>query len=355
MISKLQLKNFTGFQESDFSFSKGLNVFIGENSVGKTNLLKVMAALLKGTKANQTKDQLENTLAERLIGYFKPEQLGRLVQRKRGRGRAEISLTSTSEGFFDDIKLHCHFSTNSTSRVQVENYEALKKDIQRVNKTSCLYLPPREIISVFEGFIPLYEKREVSFDESYYDLALALSTPTLRGRRSAEIDELITKLEEATDGKVIFENGRFYTKNTYGKMEMPLVAEGYRKLATLIHLLANGELSKQSVLFWDEPEANLNPKLIHLTAAILRKLASIGVQVFVATHDFLLVQLLSLEVEYKKEAAPPVSFFSLYRDAESTVKYDKGEKLADLEHNILLEEFTRYYNLEAQYFNESMK
>ena len=355
MISKLQLKNFTGFQENDFSFSTGLNVFIGENSVGKTNLLKAMAALLKGAKVNQTKDQLETALAERLVGYFKPEQLGRLVQRKRGRGRAEIILETAGEGFWPGMALHCHFSTNSTSRVQIENYEALKKDLQGFDKSSCLYLPPREIISVFEGFIPLYEKREVSFDESYYDLALALSTPTLRGRRATEIDELIVKLEEATDGKVIFENGRFYTKNRYGKMEMPLVAEGYRKLATLIHLLANGELSKQSVLFWDEPEANLNPKLIHLTAAILLKLASIGVQVFVATHDFLLVHLLSLEVEYKKEATPPISFFSLCRDAENTVKYDKGEKLADLAHNVLLEEFTRYYDIEAQYFKESMK
>jgi hypothetical protein len=38
------------------------------------------------------------------------------------------------------------------------------------------------------------------------------------------------------------------------------MAEGYRKLAMLIFLLRYGVLERGSTLFWDEPEANLEPR-----------------------------------------------------------------------------------------------
>lgn len=41
-------------------------------------------------------------------------------------------------------------------------------------------------------------------------------------------------------------------------MEMPLVAEGLRKVAMLARLIATGTLLEQGYLFWDEPETNLN-------------------------------------------------------------------------------------------------
>ena len=41
-------------------------------------------------------------------------------------------------------------------------------------------------------------------------------------------------------------------------MEMPLVAEGWRKLAMLVRLIATGSLLDKGCLFWDEPESNLN-------------------------------------------------------------------------------------------------
>ena len=43
---------------------------------------------------------------------------------------------------------------------------------------------------------------------------------------------------------------------------MGLVSEGYRKLATIMYLILSGSLSKNAILFWDEPETNMNPKMI---------------------------------------------------------------------------------------------
>ena len=42
MITQLQLKNFTAFTELAIDFSPGINIIIGENGTGKTQLLKAV-------------------------------------------------------------------------------------------------------------------------------------------------------------------------------------------------------------------------------------------------------------------------------------------------------------------------
>jgi Recombinational DNA repair ATPase (RecF pathway) len=42
MITHLQLKNFTAFIELTIDFSPGINIIIGENGTGKTQLLKAI-------------------------------------------------------------------------------------------------------------------------------------------------------------------------------------------------------------------------------------------------------------------------------------------------------------------------
>ena len=46
------------------------------------------------------------------------------------------------------------------------------------------------------------------------------------------------------------------------RTEMPLVAEGHRKLAMLCTADRHQLVLDKGYLFWDEPETNLNPKLI---------------------------------------------------------------------------------------------
>jgi predicted ATPase len=80
------------------------------------------------------------------------------------------------------------------------------------------------------------------------------------------------------DGKVkLDKSGRFYLRSsTQGDIEMPLVAEGLRKLAMIAQLIANGNLLDQGYLFWDEPETNLNPALIKVIAKVILSLSQSG-------------------------------------------------------------------------------
>jgi predicted ATPase len=338
MIKTLRLKNFTCFSENVFDFSAGINVFIGENSTGKTHLLKVMSAVLKAQEKSDS--NLKEQITALLLGYFKPENLGRLVKRTQGRSKAEVELHTTHSHLCFD------FATNA-KQIGI-------KEQQKSEETLSLYLPAREIISIFEGFIALYQNRELSFDETYYRLALALDLPVLKGNRLAEVQNLLKPLEDITGSKVIKENGKFYLRNTQGKMEMALVAEGYRKIATLMHLIANGEIAQNSVLFWDEPEANLNPKLTNIIATLLQKLAEKGVQIFIATHDYLLTHLLSLQAEYNVIAANQLKFFALYPQNQE-IACESGAFLSDLSQNPILDEFAKYYDLEQTYFNQSLR
>ena len=85
--------------------------------------------------------------------------------------------------------------------------------------------------------------------------------------------------------------GRFYLNvPELGQLEISLVAEGLRKLATIARLIATGSLLDKGYLFWDEPEANLNPRTLKEVARVLLHVAANGIQVFVATHSLFLLK-----------------------------------------------------------------
>ncbi len=348
MINELNISGFTCFENNKFIFSPNINIFIGKNGTGKTHILKLISAILRADElcnrlnAN-SKERFEHIIAEQLVAYFKPEQLGRLVRRQQGRTSAKIDLKVKNKS------LSFGFSTNSKSSVKIE----VNEDIKPIN---FLYIPPREMFSLFEGFLSLNEKREISFDETYIQLARALDAPSLKGRRFDEANKLLQPLEEELRATAIKENGRFYLKDNGGKMEAHLVAEGLRKIASIMYLIGNGELTKNSILFWDEPEANLNPKLTSVIVKFLLKLSENQIQIFISTHDYLLTHQLSLQAEYKElnPNAPKLKYFCIAKEG-STISIEEGNSLAEINNNPILDEFAAYYDREQELFNKSLQ
>ncbi len=112
------------------------------------------------------------------------------------------------------------------------------------------------------------------------------------------------------DGKIITNNEEFFLKNKQGELEFTLLAEGIRKLGLLWVLIQNGTLLNGSILCWDEPEANLNPKLMRIVVEILLELQRIGVQIFISTHDYVVLK----EFDLQTKNTDKVLFHSLYRN-----------------------------------------
>jgi predicted ATP-dependent endonuclease of OLD family len=175
----------------------------------------------------------------------------------------------------------------------------------------------------------MYEGHYLEFEETWRDTCLLLGAPLRRGSREARVRELMKPLEEAMGGAIeLDKNGRFYFNSESGRMEMPLVAEGLRKLGMLARLIATGALLDKGCLFWDEPEANLNPKLIKRLAPSIVELAASGIQVFIATHSLFLMRELDLVLRPHSAKIDP-RFFGLHSGPDG-VEITQGKTVDDI-------------------------
>lgn len=328
MLQSLHLRDFTAFPDADLQFGRHLNVLVGENGLGKTHLLKVAYSILavsaRGAKesggAVPTKSYLQSALAAKLRGVFKPDELGRLTRRRTGRTRAEVHCS------FDHAACNFGFSFNGASKSEVTIDLAPAAWIEEVP----VYLPTRELLTIYPGFVSLFETTHLPFEETWRDTAVLLGAPLARGPREAKIRKLLEPLEAAMEGAVELDAaGRFYLKTPTGRFEMHLVAEGLRKLAMIARLIANGSLLEKGSLFWDEPEANFNPKLTRLVARTIIDLSQSGIQVFIATHSLFLLRELHILQQQPSRPGVDARFFGL-RQAQTGVCVDTGATVDDI-------------------------
>ena len=255
------------------------------------------------------------------MGVFQPDSLESFCSSSAG--PATISLT------WEDARLDVALGSDKTTLTASHT-----GDLSKVGRP--LFIPPREVLSIFPGFVEAWLHRESAFDRTYFDLCVALGLKLLRNQ--AGVRPLLEPLERELGGKVVMREGRFYLDYPGGEMEMPMVAEGDRKLAMLAYLLMNGSLSDNACLLWDEPEANLNPKRARLTGDTIAALAHTGVQVLLATHDYALTSELSLKVDTGALHPGEAAFFALHRDAlKAGVFVDRGGRLAELQDNAILD------------------
>lgn len=118
------------------------------------------------------------------------------------------------------------------------------------------------------------------------------------------------------------------------------MAEGLRKFAMLARLISTGVLLEQGYLFWDEPENNLNPKLIKVLAKVIVDLSDQGIQVFLATHSVFLLREISILTDRRKKRKS--RYFALAASGDEEVsKLEQGDSIDDLETLLLLDEELR--------------
>lgn len=101
---------------------------------------------------------------------------------------------------------------------------------------------------------------------------------------------------------------------------------------TVSHIVTITKTNFGGALLWVEPEWSASPLRAHMVADTIRELAARGLQVFVVTNSYLLMQYLSMDVEYKKTSVP-LRFTNLYRDEHGQPGVEQGETLVDLQHN----------------------
>jgi energy-coupling factor transporter ATP-binding protein EcfA2 len=338
MITKLGLKNFAKFGELNINFSPKINVIIGENGTGKTQLLK--AAYVANTVLAHGQEQSD--LTDKLCSIFRPsgDALGKLV--KNGTPSGQHAKIDAEFGLGQ--RLSAEF-TASSKKVRLTYFS---------NESGPLglpiFLPTKEVMSMFKGITS--DKADKTtlhnlFDATYLDLCekLAIHRPDKpqdaieRDPRFGQVYQTLVNTIEGrfrlTFGFATFAPGRYQEQHAKGQHQLntrmetvfvptkgesisaQMAAEGVRKLGVLQLLLENQQLNPgvSGTLFWDEPETNMNPKLMRLLVEVLLELARNGQQIVLATHDYVLLKWFDLLAEAGK--GDHILFHSLYVDEGS--------------------------------------
>ncbi len=364
MITHLQLKNFTAFTELAIDFSPGINIIIGENGTGKTQLLKAVLAM---SGADARGEQADESLARKLCRLYQPLS-GKVGELRRAGSRGDAQLSATFA------------SGQSTTAKFNGSAEAIRVTHPTVGEVlPAIFIQTKEVLSLVRGLTaeqPDLSTIERIFDDGYLDLARQLAMASANDLNAkVQLDpkfaSIVPRLANLIGGQYLLENCRFvfepgryeekesasrsrakhaqmyqdstewkFVPSSKHRLSTGMTAEGFRKIGVQQRLLSNGSLNPgiTGPLLWDEPESNLNPKLMRDLVQALLELARNGQQVILATHDYVLLKWFDLLMD--KGKGDQVRFHVLSRDADSgQVRQDRMDDYRAIEPNAIADTF----------------
>lgn len=178
MIDRLELKNFTSFGDLDIDFSSKINVIIGENGTGKTQLLKALYFANKSLA-------LQDATSEEMLRLYRPlsNSLKGLVG-DDGKSKAELSCQLANGQV-----LHVNFSANS-------KHLAKERFVSTPVVGEPSFIPVKEVLSLMKGILASKgnsETLQALFDQSYLDIAKKLekSPPSNQKTKSTKTRDLV--------------------------------------------------------------------------------------------------------------------------------------------------------------------
>lgn len=330
MFEKLELENFTVFEKASFEWATGINVFVGANGTGKTHLLKLLYCL-------PTACDGDYVFSKELVDVFRLDgKIRQLFSVKRNKNR-KLPLRPLFQG----TSVLSNGVNIKLFQRDLANKKPAQTKIDILHKNSCyedvVFIPAKEVLSFAPGFLQLYDRFNLPFDKTYRDIIDFAYTP-----HQNQVDEgfhtILPILEKVMGGSVSVQGDTFLLNGR----TMHLVAEGHRKLALIWQLIRNGSIASGTTLFWDEPEANLNPTMMQDVVKVLLMLVQSGVQIFVATHSDAFMR----ELDYQKNGVA-TRFFALEKTDHGVVPHP-AERYIDVKPNPIEDEYLRLYDLEIQ-------
>ena len=324
-LTKVHFENFIVFRNITMCPVKGVNVIIGRNGTGKTQMLKAIYADIGIEEGSRIVNLLE---------CF-----------KRGKDRNDLFITTqkgtlTIELSDDAIPAECDADVIIASHHEgddPDSHESLLKMTKFLGAMRVVYIPVKDMLTHAKGLPVMAEKyRDFPFDQTLTDIIQKAHRWTLKEPPKIAL-AILPILERLMDGQVIVENEEFYIKKHDGRMvNFAVEAEGLKKIGLLWQLLMNESITENSILLWDEPEANLNPEFLPELVECLLELSRHGVQIFVSTHNYIFAKYFDV----RRHPEDSLAYHALYMEQES-VKCETREHFADLQHNSIMEAFNK--------------
>jgi len=333
MLNSVDLDNFGPLQKIRWSKLSNLNLIIGANSAGKTFLLKALYCTMRtieGYQRGNDQRSAADILADKLYWTFQTEKIGDLVTKG-----ADSPLSCKIK--VDTRAFRYGFGKDTTKNIaSLESHAAPRL-------SNSIFLPPKEVLSLQHIILKSRDvDKDFGFDDTYYDLAQALRLLPTKGNNHSHFVKARTSLEKMLDGKVIFDTrtNRWQFKKQNQKFQIGSTAEGIKKIAILDTLLGNRYLTKDSVVFIDEPESALHPTAITKLIDIIVTLADSGIQFFIASHSYFVIKALYLAAQKQKMSIPVLSNIA--------GEWVDDDLLKGMPHNPIVDESIRLYEEEVE-------
>lgn len=300
MINAISLDNFGPSLNLRWSNLSKINLIIGGNGSGKTFLLKVIYSSIRTLEEYRRGQEQRNAaeiLVDKLYWTFQQDKIGDLV--RKSQSSLTCKLTVDQRNF--------SFSFGKDTRNSISTIE----NNVPPREANSIFLPPKEVLSLQHIILKSREQdKDFGFDDTYYELAKALTYGTTAGRNYAEFSQSRAQLETILDGKIEFDaisrTWKFKNKKNQ-KFQIGVTAEGIKKIAILDTLLGNRYLTPESIVFIDEPESALHPTAIEQLLEIISILAAKGIQFFIASHSYFVIKKLYLLAQEKQLSIPVIS------------------------------------------------
>ena len=202
---------------------------------------------------------------------------------------------------------------------------------------SAVYIPVKDMLTHAKGLLAMAEKyRDFPFDKTLTDIIRRANQWSVK-EPPALAKAILPQLEQMMDGQVVIEEDTFYIRKNDGRLvNFTVEAEGLKKIGLLWQLLMTENITENSLLLWDEPEANLNPAFLPQLVECLLELSRHGVQIFVSTHNYIFAKYFDV----RREATDHIAYHSLYVQ-KNGVACESKEHFAELQHNAIMQVFNQ--------------
>jgi len=281
MLEEIEFTDTTNFAQLEWKGLSDINLVIGPNRSGKTNLLKMLYAVTRSLQEfQQQKFEIEDwsaALARKLRWTFQPAdlKLGHLVRKKGKRLKVRCEISEPNYFQFE-------FGPYTTKEIETWSIR-----VEKEPSLTALFFPPKEVLTTRDAIIEIDERlKVVGFDATYVDLARALRSPVGHAKLSGAMQDVLNGLDDIFQGaRVEEEDGTLIYYEGREKYSIGQAPEGVKKVKALTRLIRSQHVTEGSVLFFDEPGANLHPQAILDFVQMLFALSEAGVQIFLATHS----------------------------------------------------------------------
>ncbi|BCU67043.1 ATPase [Sulfolobales archaeon HS-7] len=279
-LTSFYVSNFKGLREAKFDNLNGINVIVGYNGYGKTNVLSAIYMFLKNMELGLDKKAMDDPNQEYILWWkdydiSKPIIMSGKLLFPAGEAQR---IADTQRDISLDVSMELTYSKNQVSwktrDFLINGRSPSGEDIQDIRKFLAY-------VKENVDYIPIFDQN--FFEQTLRKMAEMNRSPINLRKYWYDFVNLTSKVIPEIKGLEFWEFKKLVLNVYNTPIYIDIVASGFQKVVLMLFVLW---LSANKILLIEEPEVNMHPLLQIKVSKLIRKWADEDVfQVFLTTHS----------------------------------------------------------------------